>query len=169
MKGRGASALIVAAMVALPPAAARAQSVQDLQRQIDELKAAVQTLTAALAATKAAPSGAATGQVAASAAPAPAPAPAPVALASAAPASAAPLPVASSGTPARAKAWYERIQVRGYTQLRYNSIISGDATAPGNRSRLRSVSDSGLNDAGNFSLRRVRLVFQGDVTDRISF
>ena len=169
MKGRGASALIIAAVVALPPAAARAQSVQELQRQIDELKAAVQTLTAALAATKAAPAGAASGQVAASAAPEPTPAPAPVALASAAPAPATPLPVASSGTPPRAKAWYERIQMRGYTQLRFNSIISGDATAPGNRSRLRSVSDSGLNDAGNFSLRRVRLVFQGDLTDRISF
>jgi hypothetical protein len=33
--------------------------------------------------------------------------------------------------------------MRGYTQLRFNSIISGDATAPGNRSRLRSVSTAG--------------------------
>ena len=168
MKGRGASALIVAAVLALPPAAARAQSVQELQRQIDELKAAVQSLTAALAATKAAPAGAATGQVAVSAAPAAGSvtAAAPVAIASA---PSAPLPATSSAAPQRAKAWYERIQVRGYTQLRFNSILSGDATAPADRSRLRSVSDSGLNDAGNFSLRRVRLVLQGDVTDRISF
>lgn len=72
-------------------------------------------------------------------------------------------PAASKG-----KAWYDRIQLRGYTQLRMNEIISGDATAPPGQSRLRSVQDSGISDRNNFSFRRVRLVFQGDITDDVS-
>ncbi|WP_276309818.1 porin [Phenylobacterium deserti] len=66
------------------------------------------------------------------------------------------------------KAWYERLRLRGYTQLRYNGFLSGDDTAPDGLSRLRSVHDASINESGGFSLRRVRLVLEGDVTDRVS-
>ncbi|CAM8641231.1 MULTISPECIES: porin [Sphingobium] len=141
------------------PVAAQAQSSADLQRQIDALRAQVEALTAALAA----------GQSAQPVAVAPASAPAssatPVALA----ASIAPPPAipASSAAP-KAKAWYEKLSLRGYTQMRYNGFLSGDDTAAAGVSRLRSVHDSSISDRGGFSLRRARLVLQGDVSDRVS-
>ncbi|HEX7876953.1 MAG TPA: porin [Sphingobium sp.] len=147
-------------LLALMPEVAQAQSSETLQRQIDELKAQVQALTTALAASK--------GVVPAAAAPASAApaASAPVALASA---PAQPPAAATASAPApKSKAWYERLTFRGYTQMRYNAFLSGDDTAPAGQSRLRSVHDSSISDRGGFSLRRARLVLQGDVSDRVS-
>jgi hypothetical protein len=66
------------------------------------------------------------------------------------------------------KAWYEKLTLRGYTQLRVNEIVSGDRTAPTGISRLRSVQDAGLTDKGNFSIRRARLVVQGELSNHVS-
>lgn len=150
----------MASALALAPDAAFAQSNADLQRQIDDLKAQIQSLTAALQARQpAAPT-----PVAQSPAPATA-APPPVLAAASAPTE----PVIQAAAPAPAKkAWYERLSLRGYTQMRYNGIISGDDTAPAGMSRLRSVHDSSISDRGGFSLRRARLVIEGDVSDRVS-
>src|SRR3546814_11706832 len=52
--------------------------------------------------------------------------------------------------------------------MRYNAFLSGDDSAPAGVSRLRSVHDSSISDRGGFSLRRARLVLQGDVSDRVS-
>lgn len=170
------------------PAAAQEPTVAELQRQIDELKATVAELKAALKAGNAAatapaivpPAMAAVPTTASSQATAAAPAPhspvtaaAPAApIITAQPATDAPTQPAAvqqaSAAPGKGKAWYERIQIRGYTQLRMNEIIAGDATAPPGQSRLRSVQDSGISDRNNFSFRRVRLVFQGDITDDVS-
>lgn len=157
-----AAALAVMLAVAVPQGA-QAQSSADLQRQIDELKAQVQALTTALAANRAAPP-------AVTAAPASGEAPittgSATALAAAAPQPAAPAPVHE--TKPKSKAWYDRITLRGYTQLRYNAFLDGDKTAPAGVSRLRSVHDSSISDRGNFSLRRARLILQGDISDRVS-
>ena len=67
----------------------------------------------------------------------------------------------------RPKTWFERISIRGYTQLRGNEFIAGDRLAPAGRSRLRSVSDSAITDKNNFTFRRVRLVLQGDIHERV--
>lgn len=150
--------LASAAMLAWP-VPAQAQSVAELQRQIDELKAQVQALTAAQAAARPAPNPVVT--------PAPALATAPTSAAPVATPAAPPAPKVAATTP-RPKAWYERLQLRGYTQMRFSEIVSGDASAVGQQSRLRSVQDAGISDRSNFSLRRVRLVLQGDVTDRLS-
>jgi hypothetical protein len=155
------SAAVLAVCLAAPQAA-QAQSTAELQRQIDELKAQVQALSSALTASRSAP------PVAPSpaAAEAPAPSAASTALAAAsAPASAAPAP---AGPAPKSKAWYERLSFRGYTQMRYNAFLSGDETAPAGVSRLRSPHDASISDRGNFSLRRARLVLQGDVSDRVS-
>ena len=141
---------------------AQAQDNAALQRQIDELKAQVQALTAALATNKSAPPVAAAPAPAVDAASPPA---APVALA-AAPAAPAAVPVSADAP--KSKAWYEKLSLRGYTQMRYNGFLSGDDTAPAGESRLRSPHDSSISDRGGFSLRRARLVLQGDVSDRVS-
>ena len=128
-----------------------------LQAQVDRLTAMVEALQAANR---------------------PAPAAAPVQVAAAVPAQPSPAAAAASAAAPTAvlahaggekkKAWYEKIMLRGYTQLRMNEIISGAKSAPSGVSRLRSVQDSGISENGNFSIRRARLVVQGDISDRVS-
>ncbi|MEC3950342.1 porin [Sphingobium sp. HWE2-09] len=160
LRMRLAAGTALALLMTSMPGVAQAQSSADLQRQIDALKAQVEALTAALAANK----GAQPVAVApASAAPSES---APVALAAAsAPPTGAP---ASTAAAPKSKAWYEKLSLRGYTQMRYNAFLSGDDSAPTGQSRLRSVHDSAISDRSGFSLRRVRLVLQGDVSDRVS-
>lgn len=148
-------------LLALMPQAAQAQTVEQLQAQIDELKAQVQSLVSALAASKSQSAPVVAQVPPQSATPATTSAPAPTVLASAP----APAPAAA---PAKSKAWYDRLTLRGYTQMRYNAFLSGDDTAPAGVSRLRSVHDSSISDRGSFSLRRVRLIVQGDISDRVS-
>ena len=157
IRSRGIAAL-TAVLAATAPGAAAAQSAEDLQRQIDELKAQVQALSSALAASRAAPPVAAAAANAASGEGGTTLAAAP----------SAPPPAAAAATTPKSKAWYERLSLRGYTQMRYNAFLSGDETAPAGVSRLRSVHDGSISDRGNFSLRRARLVLQGDVSDRVS-
>ncbi len=146
--------LTVAGSLALCAMPAHAQTMQDLQRQIDELKATIAELKAARGA--------------------PATAPAPetrLAVPAAAPiaAPADPVPDTRLAAASPEPKWYDRIAIRGYTQMRFSEILSGDRTAPDGRSRLRSVHDGAIGDDTNFSLRRVRLVLQGDLNDRVSF
>lgn len=144
-------AILATSFLAAPPAAA--QTVQELQRQIDELKAVIAEMKAAQAATVRPPTVAAV--------------PAPTAT----PATTAPAPtqVAAAPPPARREKWYDRIRLRGYTQLRLNEIIAGDRTASAGEARLRSVHDSGIGDNTGFTFRRIRLILQGDLGDRVSF
>jgi len=161
IRARHIQAGLAVSLLALMPQAAQAQTVEQLQQQIDALKSQVQSLVSALAATKSqqdAIAAQAQAQAAASA-PVTAPPAAPVVLA------AAPAP---AHAPAKAKSWYDRLTLRGYTQMRYNAFLSGDDTAPAGFSRLRSVHDSSISDRGSFSLRRVRLIVQGDISDRVS-
>lgn len=135
-----------------------------LQAQVDQLTAMVRALQAAQAAAPAA-NALAAAPVAPQAAPATAPAGAapastPVQLAAAA--------AAEHPPEHKKKAWHEKLMIRGYTQLRVNEILSGPRTAPSGVSRLRSVQDGGINENGNFSFRRARLVVQGDISDRVS-
>ena len=151
--------IMAASALIISPIAAPAQSVQDLQRQIDELRAELKAERAA--------------RVAQSRAPAAPPPDTPVGqvattdLAAAKPAAAPPAATMAEAKPPK-KAWYEKLQLRGYTQMRFNRIVSGDDTAPAGLSRLRSVHDSSITEKNNFSLRRARLVLQGNVTDRVS-
>jgi Phosphate-selective porin O and P len=64
--------------------------------------------------------------------------------------------------------WFNKINVRGYTQLRYNQPLSGDRVASADNPELRSVGDSGIRNNSSFTFRRVRLVFSGDINDYIS-
>lgn len=62
--------------------------------------------------------------------------------------------------------WFNKINLRGYTQLRYNQPLSGDRVA--GEPELKSVGDKSIGNNSNFFLRRVRLVFSGDINDYVS-
>ncbi|OWK28205.1 porin [Sphingomonas mucosissima] len=170
--------LRIAAMMlgtAALPIPAQGQTVQELQQQIDELKAQLRELIALQKASSA--SARATETAANPAAPdaltvdrSPTPSVQSADVGAAAPA-ATPSPSVAVAATGRAKKrpWFTQIGLRGYTQLRLNEIISGDATAPAGQSRLRSPGDSGITDQGNFTFRRIRLVFSGNVTDDVAF
>ncbi len=58
--------------------------------------------------------------------------------------------------------WYEKIGLRGYTQLRYHSVLDqqgADLNVPNDRS---------VAENNTFYLRRVRLILSGDVSEHLS-
>jgi len=61
------------------------------------------------------------------------------------------------------KEWYEKINIRGYTQMRYNSTLWYDEDQAG----PYHPNDKGVGPNNNFTLRRVRLIFSGDISDRL--
>lgn len=81
-----------------------------------------------------------------------------------APVSVAP-PRAAASTPASpaTKAWYDTIKLRGYTQIRYNHGVGGDAR------ELSAPGDRFIGDNQSFGIRRARLVFSGQLTEHVSF
>jgi len=161
--------MLLAPAALLAPASAQAQTVEDLQRQILELKAEIDALKAHRAA-----EAASTGIPAVTAAPIEPVAPSVVASAPPANTAADPAPaearqlLADHAELARSRPWYERLKLRGYTQMRYNAFIDGDDTAPAGQSRLRSVHDGSINEDGGFSLRRARLVLEGNITSNVA-
>lgn len=62
--------------------------------------------------------------------------------------------------------WFNKINMRGYTQLRYNQALSGDRTSAD--PELKSVGDGFIGDNKGFGFRRVRLVFSGDINEYVS-
>ena len=86
----------------------------------------------------------------------------------AAPAPSTPVaPVVAAASPSgqansTTKKWYERLSLRGYTQLRYNQGIGQDA------SLLRSPGDRFIGDNQTLGLRRARVVISGDIADNVS-
>lgn len=158
-----ATSLIGAAPCAHAQADAAGQDakIAALQAQVDRLTAMVEALQAA---NRAAPALAATSAAPAAPVAASAPAAAPAQVAAAV----VPAPSTAHSEHPKKKAWYEKIMLRGYTQLRMNEIVSGPKVADAGISRLRSVQDSGINENGGFSIRRARLIVQGDISDRVS-
>jgi hypothetical protein len=149
-----------------PPAAAESDqsaTIADLQRQIDELKATVRALQAALSGSSPAP--VAVPPAAPQAAPSPAITATPTLALGQAPQASDPVTVS---TAAKSKAWYEKLRIRGYAQMRMNTILAGDAEAPAGVSRLRTIGDSAVRGDSNFSFRRIRLVLQGDLSRHVS-
>lgn len=83
--------------------------------------------------------------------------------AAAAPAAAAAVkPEVAAARPAPVAAWYDRLQLRGYSQFRY-----GEAWSPAGPA-LEVPADRAVNRNESFVLRRGRLVLQGDVADHLS-
>lgn len=69
--------------------------------------------------------------------------------------------------PAHAQAqasWTERIQIRGYTQLRYNRLPSFDD----NPLVINRQGDRSIGEGNGFLIRRARLILYGDVHDHVA-
>jgi hypothetical protein len=60
------------------------------------------------------------------------------------------------------KAWYDKISLRGYAQVRYNRLLET------NPDLKCDQCDKSLGEGGGVFLRRGRLIFSGDVSDRLS-
>jgi hypothetical protein len=59
--------------------------------------------------------------------------------------------------------WYDKIQLRGYAQFRYNHVTHFDpGSAP-----AQHASDSSIEENNEFLIRRARLIFYGDITDHL--
>src|SRR5688572_6795606 len=56
--------------------------------------------------------------------------------------------------------WYENISLRGYVQVRYNRLLETNPS-------LKSDHDRSIGDNGGFFIRRARLVFSGQVHERV--
>lgn len=79
----------------------------------------------------------------------------------------APAPSVSAETPTPPapkpkKHWYEKLSLRGYTQLRYNATLAHDGAD------VQVVGDSSVATNNTFALRRARITISGDVSDRLS-
>jgi hypothetical protein len=57
-------------------------------------------------------------------------------------------------------AWYEKISLRGYVQVRYNRLLE---TNP----KVSSPHDNSIGEDGGFLIRRARMVFSGNVHERV--
>ncbi|MCY1035911.1 porin [Corallococcus sp. BB11-1] len=62
------------------------------------------------------------------------------------------------------KPWYERISLRGYTQVRYNRLPSFRV----NDALINDQGDRFLGKDNGFGIRRARLIFFGDVHEHVS-
>jgi hypothetical protein len=60
-----------------------------------------------------------------------------------------------------ASKWYERIQLRGYAQVRYNRLLET------NKNFTSPTTDKSIGNNKGLFLRRARLTFFGEVTDRV--
>ena len=56
--------------------------------------------------------------------------------------------------------WYEKISIRGYTQLRYNAVTDDK--------QLLSDNDSSIGNNKGFLVRRARIIIYGDLHERVS-
>jgi hypothetical protein len=59
-------------------------------------------------------------------------------------------------------AWYDRLSLRGYTQVRYNRLLET------NQNLTCAQCDNSLGSGSGFFLRRARLVVSGDVHERVA-
>jgi hypothetical protein len=74
-----------------------------------------------------------------------------------------PPPPPLAPTQPKPQAWYERISIRGYTQVRYN--------APGgvyNDKLINEQGDKSIGGNGGFLIRRARLILSGDISPYLS-
>ncbi|MFN5812655.1 MAG: porin, partial [Bacteroidota bacterium] len=62
-----------------------------------------------------------------------------------------------------AKAWYETISLRGYVQVRYNRLFET------NKSLKCEQCDRSWGENGGLSIRRGRLIFSGNLTEKVYF
>ena len=82
------------------------------------------------------------------------------------PAAAEPADLPAAATPLVAApkppGWYDRLSIRGYTQVRYNQV------AVSNENFVNAQGDKSIGGKNGFFIRRARLILSGDVHERLS-
>ncbi|MBX3246600.1 MAG: porin [Myxococcales bacterium] len=73
-------------------------------------------------------------------------------------------PEPDADAPPRELAWYERISIRGYTQLRYNRLPSLNS----NDDLINTQGDRSIGEGNGFAIRRARLIIFGDLHEHLS-
>jgi hypothetical protein len=68
----------------------------------------------------------------------------------------------TTSTPQK-KQWFESIQLRGYMQVRYNRLFETNPLLQ------CAQCDRSWGENGGFSIRRMRLIFSGQISDRVYF
>jgi phosphate-selective porin len=71
------------------------------------------------------------------------------------------VPKAPEPAPVAAKAWYERFAIRGYGQIRFNRLLET------NPQFQCEQCDRSIGELGGFFIRRARIIFQGQVHERV--
>ncbi len=61
------------------------------------------------------------------------------------------------------KKWYEKISIRGYTQVRINEVFEDDDSA----ADAHHVSDISIGENHSFLLRRMRVILFGDINEHV--
>lgn len=62
------------------------------------------------------------------------------------------------------EAWFEKLRIRGYTQIRYNQLPSGMY----NPNLINDQGDKSIGQNGGIFIRRARFIVQGDVHSRVA-
>ena len=66
-------------------------------------------------------------------------------------------------TPPQEKKWYDQFSIRGYAQVRYNRLLETN-------SKLKCEQcDRSIGDGGGFFLRRLRIIFSGQLVNNVYF
>ncbi|MFZ9143717.1 MAG: porin [Aquirufa sp.] len=69
----------------------------------------------------------------------------------------------TSTAAATPKKWYDSFSIRGYAQVRYNRLFETN-------DKLKSEQgDRSIGDNGGFFIRRMRIIFSGQINDRVYF
>ncbi len=61
------------------------------------------------------------------------------------------------------KKWYDSFQIRGYAQVRYNRLFETNETLKSEQG------DRSIGDNGGFFIRRLRIIFSGQISERVYF
>ena len=75
---------------------------------------------------------------------------------------AASVPVAAKPATPAEKKWFDKLALRGYTQIRFNQELGGDAQ------ELRSPGDRFIGENQSLGIRRARVILSGDVSEHLS-
>jgi hypothetical protein len=59
--------------------------------------------------------------------------------------------------------WYDKINIRGYTQVRYNRLLET------NPDLVSEQGDKSIGDKGGFFIRRMRIIFSGQLNNHVYF
>jgi len=68
---------------------------------------------------------------------------------------------ASATAPKAPAKWYDRLNFRGYLQLRYSQMLGHDGAD------INVPNDSSVSETGSFMIRRGRIILSGDATDHL--